>query len=104
MIASGSRVAMIAAASPIAAHESRGDGSTRMFDSGSATACRATAAACDTPVTTNVSAGAASGTSRSIVACSSVADVPVSACRNFGSPERDSGHSRVPLPPARITA
>ena len=45
-----------------------------------------------------------SGASRSTVACSSDASVPVSGCRNLGWPARDSGHSRVPLPPAGMTA
>ena len=43
---------MIAAASPIAAHESRGDGSTSTLSSGSPGSWRATAVAWATPVTT----------------------------------------------------
>ena len=100
----GSRSAITAAARPIAAHESRGAGSTRMLSAGSSGSCRATAAACATPVTTIVVAGAASPASRATVACNNEADVPVSGCRNLGLPARDSGHRRVPLPPAGMTA
>ena len=55
------------------------------------------------PVTTSRRSGVHSGASRSKVACSSERSVPVSACRNFGFAARDSGHSRVPLPPAGTT-
>jgi hypothetical protein len=84
MTASGSRRAITAAASAIAAQESRGDGSTRMFSSGTPVSWRDTAAACATPVTTYTRSGAASGVSRSTVAWSSDDSVPVSGCRNFG--------------------
>jgi hypothetical protein len=102
--AAGSRSEITAAARPIAAHESRGAGSIRMLSCGTAGSWRATAAACATPVTTIVVAGAASPSSRAAVACSSDAAVPVSGCRNLGLPARDSGHSLVPLPPAGMTA
>ena len=75
---------MIAAASPIAGADSRGDGSTRMFSLGSRGSWRAIAAACAPPVTTKVSSGVASGASRASVAWISVRSSPVSACRNFG--------------------
>ena len=102
--ASGVRAAITAAASAIAAQESRGDGSTRMFSSGTPASCRATAAACAAPVTTSVRSGVVNGDNRSTVACSSEAGVPVSGWRNLGWPARDSGHNRVPLPPAGMTA
>ena len=105
MIASGSRRAISAAARPIAAHESRGDGSTSRFSSGRSGSWRATAAAwADAGHHVGAAPAADSGASRSTVACSSDAAGPVSACRNFGWPARDSGHSRVPLPPAGMTA
>jgi hypothetical protein len=100
----GDRSAITAAARPIAAQDSRGAGSTRMLSAGKPGSCRATAAACATPVTTIVVAGSASPSRRATVACNSEDPVPVSACRNFGWPARDSGHSRVPLPPAGMTA
>jgi hypothetical protein len=82
--ASGSRRAITAAASAIAAQESRGDGSIRMFSSGTPVSCRATAAAWETPVTTKIRSGAVNGASRWTVACSSEAAVPVSGCKNLG--------------------
>ena len=44
-----------------------------------------------------------SGCSRSTVPCSSERPDPVRSCRNFGEFARDSGHNRVPDPPAGIT-
>src|ERR1035437_8570707 len=44
------------------------------------------------------------GLSRSHVAWSSELPAPVMSCRNFGDDDRDMGHSRVPEPPAGITA
>ena len=44
------------------------------------------------------------GASRSWVSCSSERPLPVRSCRNFGAEDRDSGQSRVPAPPAGITA
>jgi hypothetical protein len=104
MIASGSRSAITAEASAIAAHESRGEGSTRMLASGTPGNWRATAPTCAAPVTTKVRSAGHSGASRCAVACSSEEAEPVSGCRNFGLPARDRGHKRVPLPPAGMTA
>lgn len=61
-----------------------GVGSTRMLPSGRPGSCRATAAACATPVTTNVVSGVARSLRRPYVAWSSDNGVPVSAWRNFG--------------------
>src|SRR5665648_718106 len=44
------------------------------------------------------------GLSRFHVACSSELPAPVMSRRNFGDFDRDRGHSRVPAPPAGITA
>ena len=44
------------------------------------------------------------GASRSQVDCSSERPVPVRSWRNLGAEARDSGQSRVPAPPAGITA
>lgn len=95
---------MTAAARAIAAHESRGEGSTRMFSSGSPASWRATAVTWAVPVTTRVRSAVANGPSRSTVAWSSEAAEPVSGWRNLGWPARDSGHNLVPLPPAGMTA
>ena len=55
------------------------------------------------PQTTSVCSGLATAESRSTVCCSSER-CPVSGSRNFGWAARLSGHSRVPEPPAMITA
>jgi len=94
---------MTPAASAIAAQESLASGSTRMFAAGRAGSWRATDVACAVPVTTSILSAVDIGTSRSKVACSNDRSVPVSGCRNFGLPARDSGHNRVPLPPAGTT-
>ena len=67
MIAPGSRCAMIAAARPIAAAESRGDGSTRIFVAGRGDLPRDRGDVAP-PVTTKVRSGGASDANRSIVA------------------------------------
>jgi hypothetical protein len=103
MMAFGSVRAISEAASPIAAHESRGDGSMSRLPSGRSGSWRATAAAWPTPVTTYVCDGPDSDDSREAVACSSDFADPVKGCRNLGFPCRDRGHRRVPLPPARMT-
>ena len=103
MIASGSRRAITAAASAIAAQESRGEGSTSTFSSGIEVSWRETAAACATPVTTRIRSDGESRSRRATVACNSDASVPVSGCRNFGWPARESGQRRVPVPPASTT-
>ena len=102
--ASGSRRSTTAAARPIAAIESRGDGSAstapgvepgQLLAHGGAVGLaghderpgRRPAAPAG-----RRSPGAASGRS------------PVRSWRNLGRPTRESGHSRVPAPPAGITA
>ena len=103
MIASGSRASTNAAARPIAAMESRGAGS---------------ASTCSLPqggqlLAHRVGVGGAGddddplparGVTRSSVSWSRLRPEPVRSCRNFGWPARDSGHSRVPAPPAGMTA
>ena len=101
--ASGSRLSSSAAASPMAAIESRGEGSASSWSAGRSGSCSRTASACATPVTT-MTRSPTRGSSRSQVACSSERPVPVRSCRNLGEAARDSGHSRVPAPPAGITA
>ena len=99
--ASGSSRSSRAAASPIAAIESRGDGSAiTRSTSGS---WPRTASWCAAPVTTTTR-WPTIGVSRSTVAWISVRPLPVRSSRNFGRAARESGHSRVPAPPAGTTA
>ena len=99
------RSASTAAARPIAAIESRGDGSAStapVLELG-----QLGAHGVDVPGPGDdhdrARAGRA-GASRSTVACSRLRPLPVRSCRNLGAPDRDSGHSRVPAPPAGMTA
>ena len=101
--APGWRRSSTAAARPIAAIESRGEGSASRFACLRSGSCVRTASWCSTPVTT-MTWSPHSGTSRSHVDCSSERPVPVRSCRNFGAEARDTGQSRVPAPPAGITA
>ena len=103
MTASGSRRATTAAARPIAGILSRGLGSASRFAAPRAGSCAATASACAVPVTTTTRLPA-SGARRSHVPCSRVRPDPVRSCRNLGAARRDSGQSRVPAPPAGMTA
>ncbi len=98
------RSSRTAAASPIAAMESRGDGSASTFSAGRPGSCVRAAATCRSPVTRTTPCSPASGTSRSTVAWSSDRPEPVRSRRNLGDPARESGHSRVPAPPAGTTA
>src|SRR5690625_7402604 len=61
--------------------------------------CSPTSAVCPAPVTT-IGRPSASGPSRSTVCCSSDRPTPVGSSRNLGRRRRESGHSRVPAPPA----
>src|SRR6188472_4451207 len=91
------------AASPIAAIESRGDGSASTCDAPRPGSWSRTASAWAAPVTTTTRY-AVSGSSRSTVVCSSERPLPVRSRRNLGWPARLNGHSRVPAPPAGTTA
>ena len=100
--APGWRRPMTAAARPIAGMLSRGDGSTnRPVSSGS---CSWTSGACVGPVTTWIWSAGTRVSRRSHVSCSRLRPEPVRSSRNFGRDARDSGHSRVPAPPAGMTA
>ena len=101
--ASGSRRSSRAAASPMAAIESRAEGSAMIESAGTSGSCSATAAACAAPVTTT-RRSPASGTSRSWVSWISVRPLPRRSRRNFGALARLTGHRRVPAPPAGTTA
>ncbi len=104
MMTSGSRRERIAAARPIAAVESRGSDSRKTFLSAMPGSSRSTAPRCARPVTTAMRSSPARGARRSQVSRSSVCPDPVRSWRNFGASARDSGHSRLPMPPAGITA
>ena len=86
--------AMTAAARPMAAMESRGEGSARRLSRGMLGSWSATAAMWATPVTTVVVA--VTGASRSTVSCRRLRPAPVRSRRNLGRPRRLRGHSRVP--------
>ena len=101
MSASGSSSSSWAAASPMAAMESRGDGSA-ITRSTSGSWLR-TASSWATPVTTSTRSPT-SGARRSTVAWIRVRPLSVRSRRNLGLPARESGHSRVPAPPAGTTA
>src|SRR4051794_17242158 len=102
--APGRRRSTTAAASAIAAVESRGDGSASRQAAPRPGSCSVTAAACAAPVTTRAPCGPVSGSSRSRVCWSRLRPLPVRSSRNFGCPARESGHSRVPAPPAGTIA
>ncbi len=99
--ASGSSRSSRAAASPIAAMESRGDGSATTRSTWGS--WRRTSCSCAAPVTTTTRSPT-TGASRSTVAWISVRPVPPRSSRNFGRAARDNGHRRVPAPPAGTTA
>ena len=83
--------------------ESRGLGSATRSSPPRSGSCARTASACSWPVTTTTRPSV-SGASRSQVPSSRVRPVPVRSWRNFGDRRRDNGHSRVPAPPAGMTA
>ena len=103
MTASGSRTSRYAAASPMAAIESRGDGSPMTVLGSSCGSWASTRSRCTAPVTIR-HRSSAKGVSRSTVAWISDRPEPVRSCRNLGDAARDNGHSRVPAPPAGMTA
>ena len=103
MTASGSWRSTTAAASPMAAIESRGDGSASTRSAGRSGSWARTASAWATPVTTTTRSPV-SGSSRSSVAWRSERPLPVRSRRNLGRAARLSGQSRVPAPPAGTTA
>ena len=94
----------MAAANPIAAADSRGSDSRKTFMSAMPGSSFSTAARWARPVTTAMRSGPESGSSRSQVSRSSEWPEPVRSCRNFGASARESGHSRLPMPPAGMTA
>lgn len=101
--ASGSSRSSSAAAYPIAAMESRGEGSATTRPGGRWPSWASTCSRCLAPVTTSTRSPAVAAT-RATVSWSSDRPVPVRSWRNFGEADRDSGHSRVPEPPAGTTA
>ena len=101
--ASGSSCSTRATARPMAAIESRGEGSAMTRSGGRSGSWERTASACAAPVTTSTRPSA-SGLTRRTVACSRLDPVPVRSWRNFGDAARLSGQSRVPAPPAGMTA
>src|SRR2546422_10120814 len=65
--------------------------------------CSRTSSSIERPVTTQARSGAMSGATRASVSC--IILLPLGSGRNcLGKPGVLSGHKRVPLPPARITA
>ena len=90
--------------SPIAAIESRGDGSASSWRAASSGSCARTAVSCATPVTTRTRRRSAASAGPT-VACSSERPRAGEVVQELrATPARDSGHSRVPAPPAGITA
>ena len=98
-MASGSRSAMIAAARPMAPMVPRAEGST-ITDAWGTWA--ATARAWAAPVTTEICG--VSSSSLSTVCWRRLRPAPVRSARNFGAFLRESGHSRLPAPPAGTIA
>ena len=96
------RWAITAAARPIAAMESRGEGSARIDSAGTTGSWAATASTWAVPVTIVVVA--ATGSRRATVPCRRVRPAPVRSRRNFGRSRRLSGQSLVPAPPAGMIA
>ena len=94
MMTSGSRRSRIAAASPIAAAESRGSDSRKTLSSARPGSSFSTAARCARPVTTAMRCSPERGSRRSQVSRSRVCPEPVRSWRNFGASARESGHSR----------
>jgi hypothetical protein len=81
----------------------RPTGSTRKFSRGISGACCMSSSACSRAVTTRICSGLNMGSRRSTVSWNIVRS-PRSRSICLGRLCRLSGHSRVPLPPARITA
>src|SRR5262249_33622129 len=91
------------AAQAIAGAEPRPQGSRRICWWGIVGRCSWTRLAIFCPVTTHVCSGVTNGSTRSSVSC--IILFPLGSGRNcFGNVGVLSGQSRVPLPPARITA
>ena len=103
MTACGSCRAMLAAAQPTAADVLRPTGSPRICCTGTEGTCSCTSSAITRPVTTHVRSGAYSVSIRA--RDSWIKLLPLGSGKNcLGKLVVLSGHSRVPLPPARITA
>ncbi len=103
MTASGSSRSSSAAAYPIAAMESRGDGSATTRAAATWDSCATTCSRCAAPVTTSTRSPAVAP-SRATVSWSRERPAPVRSCRNLGDDDRESGQRRVPEPPAGTTA
>ena len=94
---------MVAAAQAMAAEVLRPTGSPRMWDAGTAGRCSCTSAAMLRPVTTHACSGDTTGSMRASDTCIMLR--PLGSGKNcLGNAGVLSGHRRVPLPPARITA
>ena len=102
--AARSRATPRATSSSMAAAESRGSDSRNTFLSGIDGSSFSTAARCARPVTTAMRSGTESGSRRSHVSRRSEWPDPVRSWRNLGASARESGHSRLPMPPAGMTA
>jgi hypothetical protein len=81
----------------------RPSGSMMKFSAGSSGAWAERASTCSAPVTTKISSGWKTGAMRS-TACSNMVRSPINLSDCLGRSRRLSGHSRVPTPPAMISA
>ena len=100
----GRRRSSTAAASPIAAIESRGDGSAITASGPTLGQLREHRLAVGGPGDHDAPGRRPAAPAGRRCSWSSDRPLPVRSCRNFGDADRDSGQSRVPAPPAGITA